>query len=60
MRQGPAHTFGWLRRPELERGPQQVWERPDGRLFTCAFGEPFVVSVRGGSPTCGIRVEDHQ
>jgi hypothetical protein len=26
------HQLGWLRRPDLEKGDEQVWERPDGTL----------------------------
>ena len=29
-RTGRAHTFGWLRRPELGNDSHDVWERPDG------------------------------
>jgi len=27
---GPPHTFGWLRRSELDARGLENWERPDG------------------------------
>jgi hypothetical protein len=32
---GPPHTFGWLRRPELDSTypDNNVWEAPDGSLY---------------------------
>jgi len=32
IRQGSPESFGWLRRPELERPGILVYERPDGQL----------------------------
>lgn len=26
------HQLGWLRRPDLDRDDEQVWEKPDGTL----------------------------
>lgn len=32
---GAPHTFGWLRRPEIDRfyPDNHVWEAPDGTLY---------------------------
>ena len=27
---GPPHTFGWVRRPEMDTNGLEGWERPDG------------------------------
>jgi hypothetical protein len=54
---GPPHTFGWLRRSELDAHGWENWERPDGsqvrlprgaRLARIrgARGQPIVVRPR--------------
>jgi hypothetical protein len=43
---GPPHTFGWLRRPELDREypGTYVWEHPDGTLYLHKKGlKPLIV-----------------
>lgn len=41
-----AHQFGWLRRPELDKPGQFVWERPDGSLFVNSSDkEPEIMFV---------------
>lgn len=30
---GAPHTFGWLRRPDLDTKTGNAWELPDGKLF---------------------------
>ena len=32
-RRGPAPTFGWMRRPELDSPKYDCWEAPDGVLY---------------------------
>lgn len=27
------HQLGWLRRPELDRPGNEIWEQPDGKLY---------------------------
>jgi hypothetical protein len=42
---GPPHTFGWLRRPELDRfyAEKTVWEAPDGTLYLHGKGLPPLI-----------------
>jgi hypothetical protein len=42
-RRGLAHTFGWMRRTDLENAENvQVWEAPDGKLYASNRGEPVL------------------
>jgi hypothetical protein len=44
---GGAHTFGWLKRPELGTERTDVWEEPDGALHVVPAGrEPVVTALR--------------
>lgn len=29
---GPPHTFGWLRRKDLDEAGNEAWEQPNGQL----------------------------
>ena len=49
LREGPAHTFGWLRRGDLEAGRPPlyyVWEMPDGTLRHTGDEKPIVTTWR--------------
>lgn len=35
------HQLGWLRRPELDHGDVQVWEKPDGQLYAAHKKQPL-------------------
>jgi hypothetical protein len=37
---GPPHTFGWIRRPELDTDTGKAWERPDGKIWLHPRGAP--------------------
>lgn len=32
LKEVKPHQLGWLRRPELDIGDEQMWEKPDGTL----------------------------
>jgi len=45
--EGPASSFGWLRRKDLEaEGGLQVWEAPDGQLMQ-SMSEPTLARWPG-------------
>src|SRR5262245_33361635 len=33
LRHGKPTSFGWLRRPELDKGKREAWEMPDGKII---------------------------
>jgi hypothetical protein len=33
MKRGPAHTFGWMRRSDMDKDGEFVWERPNGTFY---------------------------
>lgn len=44
FRRGPASSFGWLRRPELDANSGGfVWERPDGELYVADKPGPITL-----------------
>ena len=43
LRCGSAPSFGWLRRPELDRPGADVWETPDGKLVAVPSGRVPIV-----------------
>ena len=49
VKEGPAHTFGWLRRSELDHPKNyDVWETPDGTLYGYSRKgvEPYIIGDR--------------
>jgi len=51
------HQLGWLRRPELEGGGQQIWEKPNGELVAHnpRFGPLMLITTKPLKP----KVENH-
>ena len=49
-RKGLAHTFGWLRRPELDTETAMVWEDCEGHLHAVKEGQQPIVGevIRNG------------
>lgn len=37
-------SFGWLRRPDLDKTGLHAWERPDGQIFYWGVGAVPMVS----------------
>ena len=38
--------LGWLRRPELEKNGDRVWEKPNGELQVFSKGQPEALWLR--------------
>ena len=55
---GLPESFGWMRRADLERPDEQIWERPNGSLVVFEGNHRPVIVQRPSKPV-GKLDQDH-